>query len=207
MAWMIEVNKIYSGHALEVLKTFDDESINMCITSPPYWGLRDYKTNPVKWSDGWEGELGAEPDFNQYINHLCDIFDEVKRVLKDDGTCWVNLGDTYGGCSPNSSYGIKTKGETSFLKSVEHLQKTAHTRGKYSKSLLLLPFRFAIEMMNRGWTVRNVIIWQVLYIFIQDFLLSILLKNAHLVTMTFSMSMTMMMLATTRVFAGNQILF
>ena len=160
MDWMIEVNKIYSGHALEVLKTFDDESINMCITSPPYWGLRDYKTNPVKWSDGWEGELGTEPDFNQYINHLCDIFDEVKRVLKDDGTCWVNLGDTYGGCSLNSSYGIKTKGETSFLKSVEHLQKTAHTRGKYSKSLLLLPFRFAIEMMNRGWTVRNVIIWQ-----------------------------------------------
>ena len=160
MVWMIEVNKIYSGHALEVLKTFEDESINMCITSPPYWGLRDYKTNPVKWSDGWEGELGAEPDFNQYINHLCDIFDEVKRVLKDDGTCWVNLGDTYGGCSLNSSYGIKAKGETSFLKSVEHLQKTAHTRGKYSKSLLLLPFRFAIEMMNRGWTVRNVIIWQ-----------------------------------------------
>ena len=68
---MIEVNKIYSGHALEVLKTFDDESINMCITSPPYWGLRDYKTNPVKWSDGWEGELGTEPDFNQYIKlHL-----------------------------------------------------------------------------------------------------------------------------------------
>ena len=76
MVWMIDVNKIYSGHALEILKTFDDESINMCITSPPYWGLRDYKTNPVKWSDGWEGELGAEPDFNQYINHLCDIFDE-----------------------------------------------------------------------------------------------------------------------------------
>ena len=94
MVWMIEVNKIYSGHALEVLKTFEDESINMCITSPPYWGLRDYKTNPVKWSDGWEGELGTEPDFNQYINHLCDIFDEVKRVLKDDGTCCQQIQKT-----------------------------------------------------------------------------------------------------------------
>lgn len=156
----MDLNKIYQGHALDVLKTFPDVSVNMCITSPPYWGLRDYKTDSVKWDDGWLGELGAEPDFNAYINHLCDIFDEVKRVLKDDGTCWVNIGDTYGGCSLNSSYGVKAKGTTSFLKDVTHLQKVAHTRGKYSKSLLLIPFRFAIEMMNRGWTVRNVIIWQ-----------------------------------------------
>ena len=61
MVWMIEVNKIYSGHALEVLKIFDDESINMCITSPPYWGLRDYKTNPVKWSDGWGANSVQNP--------------------------------------------------------------------------------------------------------------------------------------------------
>ncbi len=154
------LNKIYTGHALEILKIFPDSSINMCITSPPYWGLRDYKTDSVKWHDGWLGELGTEPDFNAYINHLCDIFDEVKRVLKDDGTCWVNIGDTYGGCSLNTSYGVKAKGKTSFLKDVQHLQKVAHTRGKYSKSLLLIPFRFALEMMNRGWTVRNVIIWQ-----------------------------------------------
>ena len=156
----MDLNKIHTGHALEILKTFPDSSINMCITSPPYWGLRDYKTDSVKWQDGWLGELGTEPDFDAYINHLCDIFDEVKRVLKDDGTCWVNIGDTYGGCSLNSSYGVKAKGETSFLKSVEHLQKVAYTRGKYSKSLSLIPFRFAIEMSNRGWTVRNVIIWQ-----------------------------------------------
>lgn len=121
----MDLNKIYIGHALEVLKTFSDSSVNTCITSPPYWGLRDYKTNPAQWQDGWIGELGAEPNFNQYINHLCDVFDEVKRVLKDDGTCWVNLGDTY-----------------------------------KDKNLCLIPFRFAIEMMNRGWIVRNVIIWQ-----------------------------------------------
>ena len=103
---MVLTNKIITGHALEILKTLPKCSVNMCITSPPYWGLRDYKTNPVKWSDGWEGELGAEPEFNQYINHLCDIFDEVKRVLTDDGTCWVNIGDTYGGSSLNKSYCI-----------------------------------------------------------------------------------------------------
>lgn len=118
-------NKIITGHALEVLKTLPDYSVNMSITSPPYWGLRDYKTTPAKWQDDWSGELGAEPDFNQYINHLCDVFDEVKRVLKDDGTCWINISDTY-----------------------------------HNKNLCLIPFRFAIEMQNRGWTARNVIIWQ-----------------------------------------------
>lgn len=119
------MNKVITGHALEVLKTFSDCSIDMCITSPPYWGLRDYKTTPAKWQDGWIGELGAESNFNQYINHLCDVFDEVKRVLKDDGTCWINISDTYN-----------------------------------NKNLCLIPFRFAIEMQNRGWTARNVIIWQ-----------------------------------------------
>lgn len=156
---MIDINKIYSGHALEVLKTFKDKTINMCVTSPPYWGLRDYNTSPVKWNDGWSGELGAEPNFEDYIKHLCDVFDEVKRVLKDDGTCWVNIGDTYGGSSLGLSYGIRTKGKNSILKTTEYLPKVAHSRGKHSKSLLLIPFRFSIEMMNRGWTVRNVIIW------------------------------------------------
>lgn len=121
----MDLNKIYTGHALEILKTIPESSINTCITSPPYWGLRDYKTTPAQWQDGWVGELGAEPDFNQYINHLCDVFDEVKRVLKDDGTFWVNIGDTYS-----------------------------------NKNLCLIPFRFAIEMTNRGWIIRNVIIWQ-----------------------------------------------
>ncbi len=78
----MDLNKIYTGHTLEILKTLPECSINMCITSPPYWCLRDYKTIPAKWNDGWKGELGTEPDFNQYINHLCDVFDEVKRVLK-----------------------------------------------------------------------------------------------------------------------------
>lgn len=67
----------------------------MCVTSPPYWGLRDYQTNPAKWNDGWSGELGSEKEAKDYINHLCGIFDGVKRVLREDGTCWVNIRDTY----------------------------------------------------------------------------------------------------------------
>ena len=133
-------NKIYQGDALEVLKTFPDECIDMCITSPPYWGLRDYGTaewdggdktcdhmsakeksrydysldsspiqKPTKGTDAprWKAEcpdcgaikideqIGLEETPEEFINNLCDIFDEVKRVLRPHGSCWVNLGDTY----------------------------------------------------------------------------------------------------------------
>src|SRR3990167_10362269 len=84
----LELNKIYLGDALTVLKTFPDESINCVVTSPPYWQLRDYNV---------EGQLGLEPHFNEFISKLCDIFDEAKRVLKKDGTIWANLGDSYSG--------------------------------------------------------------------------------------------------------------
>ena len=80
------MNKILQGDALTKLKELPEKSINMCMTSHPYWALRDY---------GIEEQLGLEKTFQEYINKLCDIFDEVKRVLRDDGTCWVNLGDTY----------------------------------------------------------------------------------------------------------------
>jgi len=118
------LNKIYEGSALNVLNELPENSVNMCVTSPPYWGLRDYQTNPAKWNDGWSGELGAEAEAKDYINHLCDIFDGVKRVLREDGTCWVNIGDTY-----------------------------------KKKCLCMIPFLFALEMVNRGWILRNVIIW------------------------------------------------
>lgn len=120
----MDLNKIYEGSSLEVLKNLPENSINMCVTSPPYWGLRNYQTNPAKWNDGWSGELGSEKEAKDYINHLCDIFDGVKKVLREDGTCWVNIGDTY-----------------------------------KKKDLCLIPFLFALEMKNRGWILRNVIIW------------------------------------------------
>ena len=82
----MELNTIIQGSALSVLKSMPDESIDCCITSPPYWGLRDY---------GVEGQLGMEISFHEFIEKLCCIFDEIKRVLKKEGTCWVNLGDTY----------------------------------------------------------------------------------------------------------------
>lgn len=195
----MEFNKIYCGNTLDVLKTFPDESINCCVTSPPYWALRDYGTDGVVW-DGdadcehefdleesknpadrggkgekdngkygdwegttnkhrkgfcnkcgaWKGQLGLEPDFNLYIKHLCDIFDEVKRVLRKDGTCWVNLGDTYGGNNSRGSNG----GRAGFGNEREGIFSRFE-----SKNLCNIPSRFSIEMQNRGWIMRNKIIW------------------------------------------------
>lgn len=150
----MEINKIYCGNALEVLKTFPDESVDCIVTSPPYWALRDY---------GVDGQLGLEPDFNDYIRRLCDIFDECKRVLKKEGTCWVNIGDTYytksGSAFENDNITNKSKEE---IEKTTGINKANEIRGKgllKEKNLCLIPFRFTLEMQNRGWIVRNVIIW------------------------------------------------
>jgi DNA modification methylase len=145
----MKLNEIYQGDALQVLRTFDNELIDCCVTSPPYWALRDY---------GIEGQLGNEPTFELYIERLCDVFDEVKRVLKKEGTCWVNIGDTYfGGCGGPSSWERKSRN----IEWREKSERNPHRRDKGypSKCLTLVPFRFAIEMINRGWILRNVIIW------------------------------------------------
>lgn len=165
-------NSILQGDALAGLRTLPDESVDMCMTSPPYWRLRDYGTAPLIWDSdpqcqhewkethaklhsgrgdcqkralfskqdpipdkqvsyascvkcgAWRGSLGLEPTPELYIKHLCDIFDQVKRVLARSGGCWVNLGDSY-----------------------------------QRKSLRKIPSRFAIEMSNRGWFHRNTIVW------------------------------------------------
>lgn len=140
----MEINRIINGDSLAVLKTLPSESVNCCVTSPPYWALRDY---------GVEGQLGLEPSFHEYINKLCNIFDEVKRVLRNDGTLWVNLGDTY---SAANSFGcVDNK-----YKSMEGNQpKTKSETDLPDKCLCQIPSRFAIEMTNRGWILRNEIIW------------------------------------------------
>ena len=137
------INKIINGDCLDVMKDIPDESVDMVMTSPPYWALRDY---------GVEGQLGLESTFQEYINKLCDIFDEVKRVLKKEGTCWVNMGDTYSGMKVGNTENIKNPNvETkSFVKLKQKIQ---------DKCLLQIPSRFAIEMTNRGWILRNELIW------------------------------------------------
>lgn len=101
----------------------------------------------------WKGQLGLEPDFNLYIKHLCNIFDEVKRVLKKTGTCWVNLGDTFSGAGS----GQKDTGKAVYEGS--DFRKNPTKTFLPDKSLCNIPARFSIEMQNRGWILRNVIIW------------------------------------------------
>jgi DNA modification methylase len=138
--------KIINGSSLEELKKLPEKSINMCMTSPPYWALRDY---------GVEGQLGTEETFDKYISDLCDIFDGIKRVLRDDGTCWVNLGDTYSGTGSKGSYRDPKYEEGRNGQSVAINNNT----GLPSKCLTMIPMRFAIEMVNRGWILRNTLIW------------------------------------------------
>jgi len=145
----MELNKIHHGDCLEVLKSFPDESVDLCVTSPPYWGgLRDYEV---------EGQLGLEKDFLEYIEKLCNIFDEVYRVLRQAGTCWVNLGDTYSGS--NHGYGDKTPDpilkENSRPRNIKPI-KTPLPK----KCLCKIPDRFAIKMCDsHKWILRNDIIW------------------------------------------------
>jgi DNA modification methylase len=142
-----EVNQILAGHALDVVRTVPSGFVQTCVTSPPYWGLRDYGVEPSSWPEVKfklssfsqeitvpEGKvcLGLEEDPIHYIGHLVQIFREVRRVLRDDGTLWLNLGDTY--ASKNSP-----------------LAK--------SGSVVRLPWRLADALEADGWFLRNDAIW------------------------------------------------
>ena len=147
----MEINKIYKGDSLSVLKTLPDESINCVVTSPPYWGLRDY---------GVSGQIGLEESFGEYISNLCDIFDEIKRVLTKDGTCWVNLGDTYNTTQArNKEFKDNNRTRIKNTDLINYNRQIGLTKSIPKKCLLQIPSRFAIEMVNRGWILRNEIIW------------------------------------------------
>lgn len=143
-------NKIICGDSLKVLKTIPNQSIDCVVTSPPYWALRDY---------GVKGQIGRESTIEEYLDKLILIFDEVKRVLKPKGTCWVNFGDTYAN---------KTKGEQRNKQS-DNIYNSLTKRATFPKlktelsippkSLSLIPSRFALKMIEKGWILRNEIIW------------------------------------------------
>lgn len=147
----MKVNKIYQGDALGILKIFPPESIDMVMTSPPYWGLRDY---------GIRGQIGLEATYGEYLRRLMLVFDELKRVLKKSGTCWVNLGDTYSGSNNGANdYTTTKRNKPETYKKIYRGQKPGRTNLP-DKSLCMIPFRFAISMVQRGWILRNDIIWQ-----------------------------------------------
>lgn len=144
-------SKILCGDAVEQLKWLADESVDMCVTSPPYYGLRDY---------GEDGQIGIEQSPNEYIQRLVKVFDEVYRVLKKDGTLWVNIGDSYAGSGKGPST-ISKHGKSKDVFNMENriydVPKTWD--GIKPKDLIGIPWMLAFALRNRGWYLRSDIIW------------------------------------------------
>lgn len=144
------LNKIICGDALQTLKKLPDESVDCVVTSPPYWALRDYDV---------KGQIGLESSIEEYLEKLLAVFDEVKRTLKPTGTCWVNFGDTY---ANKTKGGQDNKLQNNIFDSLTERSVIPKLKLKLNirpKSLCLIPSRFAIKMIERGWILRNEIIW------------------------------------------------
>lgn len=151
---MLKLNKIYKIDCLKGLKKLSDESVQCCVSSPPYWRLRDY---------GVKGQLGLEVSPELYVAALTKVFEEVKRVLKPDGTLWLNLGDVYWGSGKASGkknpkipieFG-KARRDPSCLGS----PTTEVHPGLKKKDLVGLPWMMAFSLRKQGWWLRQDIIW------------------------------------------------
>lgn len=142
---------VLCGDAEETLKTLPDESVQCCITSPPYYGLRNY---------GIEGQVGAESSPEEYVERLVSVFREVKRVLKNDGTVWLNIGDTYNVPNYHKDEKICGTGKQGTNRGtydgvVE--RRTAHCCKP--KDMIGIPWMVAFALRNDGWYLRQDIIW------------------------------------------------
>jgi DNA modification methylase len=151
---------ILHGDALETLRQLPDQSVQCCVTSPPYWGLRDY---------GIDNQLGLEKTPEEYVGKMVEVFREVRRVLRDDGTLWLNLGDSYAGSwgnyhpnSPPGKHGQRLKETQRWNRpaysSQEFLPPTANC-GLKPKDLVGIPWRVAFALQADGWYLRSDIIW------------------------------------------------
>jgi DNA modification methylase len=145
---------IHQGDVRDVLPTLDAGSVQCVITSPPYWGLRDY---------GVKGQIGLEPTPEAYVATMVEVFREVRRVLRDDGTCWLNLGDSYaGGTSTgrNDSGRIRDGGGSgSGMTDGSDRTKIEKRHGIKPKDLVGIPWRVAFALQADGWYLRSDIIW------------------------------------------------
>ena len=147
--------RLINGDCLTELKNLEPESVHCCVTSPPYWGLRDY---------GVEGQLGLEKTPEEYVEKLVAVFREVRRVLADDGTLWLNLGDSYsgsmkgsGGNDPERSCKQVTNSGSYFGSQVDNARKI--NTGLKPKDLMGIPWRVAFALQADGWYLRQDIIW------------------------------------------------
>lgn len=140
----IDGSIIFEGDSLHILTRLPSESVQCIVTSPPYWGLRDY---------GIEGQIGLEESLHQFLNKLVAIFSEVKRVLKPDGVLWLNIGDGY--TSGNRGYRAPDKKNPARAMSV----RPDTPKGLKPKDLIGIPWRLAFALQEDGWYLRSDIVW------------------------------------------------
>ena len=138
---------IIVGDNRTTLKTLADKSVQCVVTSPPYWGLRDY---------GVDDQIGLEDSPDNFVEQLCLVFDDVWRVLADDGTLWVNLGDSYTGSGKGPAGNLGSKHDE---RNMEEKHSAIIPDGLKRKELVGIPWRFAFAMQKRGWYLRQDIIW------------------------------------------------
>jgi DNA modification methylase len=142
--------RLEHGDCLDVLRSMDASSINCCVTSPPYWGLRDY---------GVDGQLGLEENPEEYVTKMVAVFREVRRVLREDGTVWLNLGDSYagGGRGGNPPLGSGFWKQATNAGSL--VAPSSVPTGLKPKDLVGIPWRVAFALQADGWYLRQDIIW------------------------------------------------
>jgi DNA modification methylase len=162
---------LYGADVRDTLKTIPDKSVQVICTSPPYWGLRDYGVQPTIWGGdekcdhdweetfcrkcgAWMGTLGQEPHPKDFAAHVVEIMEEARRVLRDDGTLWLNLGDTY---AANKSCQVPS---TKWGAAAPQLAgKMSVPEGFKPKDLVGVPWRVAFALQDKGWWLRSDIIW------------------------------------------------
>jgi DNA modification methylase len=138
--------EILQGDCIESLKKIEDGSINTCITSPPYWGLRDY--------NGESKQLGMEDTPEEFTENLVKVFREIKRVLRDDGTAWLNLGDSYSSGGRTTTTNQSLRGDKDY-----GVTRPKPSKGIKPKDLVGIPWRVAFALQADGWYLRQDIIW------------------------------------------------
>jgi site-specific DNA-methyltransferase (cytosine-N4-specific) len=136
--------EIIVGDAVAALATIPDETVQTVVTSPPYWGLRDY---------GIHGQIGAEPTVDEFVEHLVKVFAEVRRVLRDDGTLWLNIGDAF------TSGGRTWRQSDKKLPARGMNYRPATPEGLKPKDLIGVPWRVAFALQADGWYLRTDIVW------------------------------------------------
>lgn len=155
-----ETVRLYHGHAPDVLAGLPEKSVHCCVTSPPYWGLRDY---------GVSGQLGAEPSPDCktggqaqcggcFVCSMVNVFRAVRRVLRDDGTLWLNLGDSYCGGMTGGNVGYNADGGKDGYKQARQF-KSKSSSGLPPGNLVGVPWRVALALQGDGWVLRQDVIW------------------------------------------------